>query len=229
MTLTDPNTPDVTIDHSMHTALFDPAQHVWDVHVIGCGGIGSQLALQLAQLGVAHIHFYDDDVVQEHNLAYQHFRVADIGMFKAEALCRRLAEYGYHNTTAHVGRVDTNTPPFSGVVISGVDSMASRQAIWDRVKWKPEVFAYIDLRIGGEHLEMLTINPMDVEQHDLYEQTLCSDDNVAPLPCAARAIVHPAVQVSTLAVFQLVNFSRDPDNLRWRVQSFGPAFELYAF
>lgn len=80
--------------------------------------------------------------------------------------------------------------PLSGIVISGVDSMASRQMIWEKVKFNINVPLYIDGRIGGEVLQVFTIQPSQIEDIELYESTLFPDSEAAELPCTARSIIY---------------------------------------
>lgn len=58
------------------------------VLVVGCGGVGSWIVLQLAALGVLRIGIVDDDVVDMSNLNRSLFRASDIGQPKAEAVSR---------------------------------------------------------------------------------------------------------------------------------------------
>jgi len=62
------------------------------VGIAGLGGIGSHVAVFLARAGVGHLHLVDFDVVEPTNLNRQAYRTCHIGMPKAEALRRELAE-----------------------------------------------------------------------------------------------------------------------------------------
>ena len=143
------------------THIFDPSRWVREVHVVGCGGIGSWLAFFLMKNDLPKIHFYDDDVVEEHNIHTQLFRRSDVGTSKVEALAA-FAEREELDTIVvpHVMRVEeTSQLELSGVVISGVDSMDSRKAIWELVKFNTFVDLYMDGRIGGDVLHLYTLNP----------------------------------------------------------------------
>ena len=63
------------------------------IHLIGCGGIGSFTALVLSKMGVQHLHLYDPDGIEEHNLPNQLFRLRDVGRSKVEALQEILQEF----------------------------------------------------------------------------------------------------------------------------------------
>lgn len=56
------------------------------VGIAGAGGIGSNLALNLARVGVGHLHIIDFDSVELVNLNRQNFFLSDVGRLKVEAL-----------------------------------------------------------------------------------------------------------------------------------------------
>ena len=58
-----------------------------EITIIGCGGLGSPLAVYLVASGVGKINLIDFDVVEERNLHRQVFyKESDIGRKKVEAL-----------------------------------------------------------------------------------------------------------------------------------------------
>ena len=56
------------------------------VAVIGCGGLGANAALALAQAGIGKLELYDPDKVEVSNLHRQPFRLDQVGQPKAQAL-----------------------------------------------------------------------------------------------------------------------------------------------
>lgn len=63
------------------------------VAVIGCGGLGNFVAVQLAASGVGHLHLVDYDRVSESNLHRQvFFRTSDVGELKAEILAKHISQ-----------------------------------------------------------------------------------------------------------------------------------------
>lgn len=66
------------------------------ITILGVGGGGSLIALQLANLGVGNIRIVDDDVVDSPNLNRQFlFTESDIGKYKVDVLKERLLERNY--------------------------------------------------------------------------------------------------------------------------------------
>lgn len=202
-----------TASYADQQQIFDPDKFTWPVHVIGLGGIGSALLLPLVKLGLRNeLHLWDDDAtIEPHNIPAQLlYRPADIGKPKAPTMVEILDAYREPQCTLvpHAERVTSDTP-LSGVVISGVDSMASRMAIWDALKFNTDVPLYIDGRIGGEEVQLFTANPSNLDDIDFYESWLFEDSEGSPLPCAARTVIGPPVALAGMIIAQLTRFARD--------------------
>ena len=60
------------------------------VAVAGLGGLGSNVAVFLARIGVGHLHLIDFDVVDLTNLNRQQYFLEHVGVYKTEALCSLL-------------------------------------------------------------------------------------------------------------------------------------------
>ena len=62
------------------------------VAVIGVGGVGSWLALNLALVGVRELVLVDPDVVEEHNLNRTPFKLSQVGQEKVDAVAELILE-----------------------------------------------------------------------------------------------------------------------------------------
>ena len=62
------------------------------VQIIGCGGLGANAALALAQAGVGRLDLFDPDQVDLSNLHRQPFTTDQIGQNKAQALAHLIQE-----------------------------------------------------------------------------------------------------------------------------------------
>lgn len=200
------------VSYADQQQIFDPDQFTWPVHVIGLGGIGSALVLPLVKLGLrSELHLWDDDAtVEPHNIPAQLlYRRSDVGKPKAATTVEILEPYcePQCKLVPHAERVTKDTP-LSGVVISGVDSMASRQAIWEALQFNTNVPLYIDGRIGGEQIQLFTANPSDLDEIAFYEGWLFEDSEGSTLPCAARTVIGPPVTLAGLIITQLTRFAR---------------------
>jgi len=120
------------------------------ITLVGAGSIGSTTAVWLGKMGIQDIRVFDDDTVEEHNWSNQMFKASDIGKPKGQALFDVMREFGMQTPIALLEKyVDR---PLSEVVISAVDSMASRKVIWKQVRKQSQVQLFLDARMGLETL-----------------------------------------------------------------------------
>jgi hypothetical protein len=177
------------------------------VTIIGCGGIGSPTTLALAKMGVQDIKLVDFDTIENHNLPNQIYQLRHVGMPKVEALGQIIQAFTGITPTLHNSKVDT-IDRLEGVVISGVDSMASRYDIWKMVRYKPQVSLYIDARMGAEVTRIYSIQPVNPVDVVVYEATLRPDEEIEELPCTARAIIYNVFMIASLIANQVKKFAR---------------------
>jgi hypothetical protein len=190
------------MDFSRQTDLVDIEALETAVTLIGCGGIGSFTALALAKMGCVHLTVYDDDLVEEHNIPNQLYRLGDVGQLKVERLADIIKGFTGTGIDARPERVQGQR--LQGIVVSGVDSMEARRQIWDRsIRFKAGVEAYIDARMGAEVSRIYTVRPADPDHVRLYERTLYSDDEAWQLPCTAQAIVYTGFGSASLVAGQV--------------------------
>lgn len=163
-----------------------------DIHlvIIGAGGIGSVTTLTLAKIGFRSIEVWDDDVVENHNLPNQLYKVSDLGRRKVDALSEVVAEFTGVNIIPVAARfTPTERVAPDSIVISGVDSMKSRVDIWRAVgRNSGSVIRYIDARMGAEVGWIQIVNLKDRDSIIRYNDTLYDDERAHPLPCTAQAI-----------------------------------------
>lgn len=200
------------IDYRRQDAILDPAKIVWPVHVIGCGGIGNAVALTVAKLGFSDIVLWDVDMVEAVNIPNQLlYGPADIGRYKVEVLQEQLLRLGAQKVTAWIEQVNDvplHRSLLDGIVISGVDSMKSRKAIWGAVKLNTKVHRYFDGRIGGAQGALFNLNPSISAEIDVYESWLFSDEEGAPLPCGGEVIVTAPMAFGACLARALTRFVR---------------------
>ena len=80
---------------ALHKGLTTKQSHLLQeakVAVVGLGGLGSNVAMWLARLGVGHLLLYDFDKVELSNLNRQYYFLEDVGKYKAEALLAKLQQ-----------------------------------------------------------------------------------------------------------------------------------------
>lgn len=176
------------------------------VHLIGCGGIGSFAALALGKLGCFNVHLYDDDRVEEHNVPNQLFRTTDVGRSKVDALAEILEAFAGIQARRHLRRLDGER--LQGIVVSGVDSMAARKAMWTKsVRHRASIPLYLDGRLGAEVCRLYAIRPADPDDVRCYEKSLYDDREAMPLSCTAGAIIYTGFAMASLMADQVKKFA----------------------
>ena len=136
------------INIQKHMDFFDPTELEAQVHLIGCGAIGSHLAEQMARLGISNVHLWDFDTVSAHNIANQNFRDKDIGTLKAHALEEIMKEI---NPEVEVTIHDDGWKEgarLSGWVFLAVDNIDTRREIIQDNIDNPYIKGYCDIRMG---------------------------------------------------------------------------------
>ena len=182
--------------------------------IIGAGGIGSSVAITLLKMGLRGITVYDFDKLEEHNIGNQFlpcqyedhgYNRSFIGSFKVVAL--------QHLANEMIAKVDEKRGRFNAALpfafdensqtdyrmISGVDSMATRSMIWQRVKGNCRW--YIDGRMSAQQLDIYVVDMQDPKDLELYEASLFTDEEGMQEPCTARgsSIPHSLLE-HTLAI-----------------------------
>lgn len=198
---------DVEVDWSDQTGWFDPRKVDTPVTIIGCGGIGSNVAFELVTMGFTRFVLYDDDVVEPRNLASQKaYRRRDLFRPKAEALAEILIEYGAEEVLVRQRYFTADDEIDGSVVIGAVDSMKSRQAIWQAVETS-DAEIYLDGRLDGEVAQICAVVPYD---GDWYSQQWLFGDELATKggTCTMRMVVYPATVMAAVMCRHLGNWQR---------------------
>ena len=187
--------PDATLRYRRQLDLLPLDKLDVPITVIGAGAVGSFTTLTLAKMGCSNLTVFDDDIVSEHNLPNQFFRLEDLGKRKVEALADLIRSFEGIEITTVPRRFDGGR--LSGIVIGAVDSMASRQLIWNAVRFDPGVRVFIDARMGGLVSIVRPVRPCDAGDVRRYEATLHADDDAVQEPCTARAILFTVLAIAS--------------------------------
>lgn len=60
--------------------------------ILGCGSVGSLVALELARAGIGNFVLVDNDILEYHNLCRHQCSISEVGEYKVDALKRRILE-----------------------------------------------------------------------------------------------------------------------------------------
>lgn len=185
-------------DFTRQLGWFDPSKHQVPVTVVGAGGIGGPTTLALAKLGLERIKVYDFDKVEAHNQPNQVYGLQHISQYKVDALASIVSTLSDVTICGRSQKV-TNKTKLSGVVISAVDSMDARRVIWSAVKAGADrVPLFIDGRIGGQVIRVLSVRPRHLKERRLYEKSLVPNHAVAPLLCTEAGIIDVSFAVAAI-------------------------------
>ena len=129
-----------------HVDYFNPLSDLkHPITIIGCGAIGSTVAVMLARMGIPNIKLYDFDIVTAHNIANQTFRHKDINETKPKALREILEEINPEIEVVING--EYNQQKLSGHVFLAVDNIDLRRKIATDNKDNLYIKAMYDFRM----------------------------------------------------------------------------------
>jgi len=195
--------------------IFDPTKIKMPVSIIGAGGIGSVVTLALAKMGLTELDVYDFDQVADWNVPNQMFRPDQIGSDKVDALLEvvdDLTGVTILPIKRKIGEQEQENPGGirrGGIVVSAVDSMEARSAIWKEVRMNPKFRLLVDGRLGGESIVLYSVNPCDPSGVEAYEATLHPDDEGEELSCTARSIIWTTFFIGAFVSRAIGKFLKD--------------------
>jgi len=228
-----------SINIMRHESIFNPKDYNFPIHIIGAGATGSRVFAALVELGITDIHVYDDDVVEDHNLANQIYGVDDINEPKVNG-CISFARHKLgivpEGMEAYNRRV-TDGYLRSGGVAGGIvflltDTMASRREIVAGLHRRciaasgaeSAPLLIIETRMASTHGSVFSLNLFDEEMYKQWRSTLVDDDNediIELSPCGtALSVGTTASLIANYAVWQMLQFFVDPVGLQPRVDLF---------
>ena len=157
-----------------------------EFHIVGCGAIGSSVAMQLVRLGADNFHLYDFDKVEIPNIGVSQYNEQDVGLPKVGALINHMKRVNVMiKVEGIIDRFTTYEGSKEGILILGLDSMKARRDIVKmlvKCPYKPKIV--IDGRMGAEHYQQYIYNNITMSQ---YDKNWYSDDESDPEPCTRKA------------------------------------------
>lgn len=197
------------VDVMRHQSILDPHSVKWPIRVIGAGATGSRLIIGLLKLGISPelIHVYDNDIVEEHNLANQIYFREHIGKPKVVAI-NNLAKRLSGEICPHRMWVTKATPHeyLTGIVFMMVDTMLARKEIYEtHIAYHADVQWLIETRMGVESGQVYTLDPQNQILNEKYQRTLFRDEDAEESVCGTRiAVGCTAELVSAITQWQFI-------------------------
>lgn len=188
----------------------DWADQLREITLIGIGGIGSWLALNLARIGHSLI-LVDGDLIDQTNVnGGQLYRTEDIGKTKVVGMLDMCRELGCTNEILTFDQFIEGKFETEPIVITGLDNMKARKDSF--MSWKDEYgdnpnSLFIDGRLLLETAEIFTVQGGDLQQMSEYEEKhLFSDEAVPDLDCTTKQSTFGAMLIASMITAQLCNF-----------------------
>lgn len=179
------------------------------IAIIGCGGLGSSLALALGSSGIGTIHFVDFDTVSLHNIHRQIvFTLADEGASKSIVVSEAVRS---RNPFVSVRAFPMDFDTFSSLendydlIIDATDNLPVRERIdrWAREQGTPWIYGSVEAFNG------------QVCFFDRASFRVFAVNDRTPAGIAAPIVMHIASLQANLALRYLAGLSVEKDKLSY--------------
>lgn len=212
------NSPTLLIDES--TTRFSGAEWFNEIQkariiVAGIGGIGSNVAFQLARMIPANLTLYDDDTVEMVNMAGQLFSSKDIGEAKVNAIANMIYNYTSMRQVFTIKDKFTSDKEAGDIMICGFDNMRARATFFsswvghlkDKTEEERKKCLYLDGRLSIDTLQILCITGDDQYNIDRYKKEFLFSDSMADATvCSMKQTTYLACMIGSLMVNLFTNF-----------------------
>ena len=201
-----------------------PVEELNKIHIllVGVGALGRPTAMIAAATGFGTLVLVDPDDVEPHNLAAQGYKEQDLGMQKVEALGREVRETNSEINVVEYARkfdpsmlqrtLDAGKDPASGnnklVVISCVDSIATRKEIWKASKGHQNLDLFLDARMMGPVVQVYGAHK-GWDSFENYPMSLFEEAEAFQAPCSARSMIYPCSVAAGLLISHISNWMRN--------------------
>lgn len=212
------NSPSLLVDEA--TTRFSGASWFDEIQksrviIAGIGGIGSNVAFQLARMAPANITLYDEDIVERVNMAGQLYSTNDIGQRKVDAIASMISAYTLAKQVNAVPSKFTDSTEAGDIMICGFDNMAVRKIFYN--SWKRHIQTltpdsrtkclFLDGRLSIDTLQIFCIQGDDKVSMDRYEtEFLFSDFQAEHTVCSMKQTTYLACMIGSLMVNLFTNF-----------------------
>ena len=188
------------------------------VLIAGIGGLGCEIAKNLAMVGVGHLDLVDLDIIEHSNLNRQIlFAGAKMGSSKAIIAAKRLKDInpnitieGHHST---LERLDPDVYNSADVIVGGLDSMNARLNLnAQALRFKKPL---VDGGVAGYHGHVYTIFPYENACYECNPLPVGDSDEMAACTVVGipRKRVH-CVFKGNMAYQEKFNRNPKPKNVK---------------
>lgn len=212
------NSPTLLIDES--TTRFSGAEWFNEIQkariiIAGIGGIGSNVAFQLARMIPANLTLYDDDIVEMVNIAGQLYSYNDVGKSKVDTIADMIGRYTSMRQVLAIKDKFTSDKEPGDIMICGFDNMRARRTFFnswhnhisDKSEEERSKCLYLDGRLSMDTLQILCIRGDDQYNIERYEREfLFADYEADATICSMKQTTYLACMIGSLMVNLFTNF-----------------------
>ena len=174
-----------------------------EITIVGCGAVGSFVAVSLAKMGLTKFKLYDHDTVEEHNLPNQFFNINDIGFEKTQATKNAMRRFN-SDCEIEVYKKWIEQPLITPIILSCADSMSVRKELFQQAKKSKKVEFFIDTRMGGLQGQVYSIDMKNKKDIKFYEDSLFSKSEAVQIACTERSIIFTVLGIASLVCNQII-------------------------
>lgn len=179
----------------------------------GAGGISSNTIFQLARVHPKSLYIFDDDTVEEVNLAGQMFNNDSVSKKKVDAIANIVKDFCRYESVFAMPEKYTEDSFTADIMICGFDNMKARKVFFNN--WCKHVneqkdkskCLFIDARLSFDTLQVFTITGDDEFNKTRYEKEfLFSDEEADETICSLKQTTFMACMIASFIVNNVVNF-----------------------
>lgn len=197
-----------------HLEFFNPINIEDDIHIIGLGAIGSNVALMLTRLGLSNIHIYDFDTVEAINVANQNYSEEQVGLSKVEATAQNIRSINPEvDLTVHPKGWEGQK--LTGYIFLCLDNIDTRRKIVEAQKGNRYIKAIFDFRMGLADAQHYAANYQDEKAVTRLLETMdfTHEEAKKALPvsaCGTSLSVLPTIwTVISAGIANFINFIKE--------------------
>ena len=217
--LLQPNSPTLLMDFS--TSRFSGTEWYNEIQkqrviIAGIGGIGSNVAFQLARMCPASMVMYDDDTVETVNMSGQLFGIHDVGKSKVDAMVDMITKYtSMRNIYAARQKYDSSCEA-GDIMICGFDNMSARRTFFgswcnhltNKTPEEKKKCLFLDGRLSIDTLQVFAFTGDDGYNILRYQdEYLFSDADADETVCSMKQTTYLACMIGSIMVNLFTNFT----------------------
>lgn len=224
---TGPSIDYVTLPENSKTALIDDSTSRFSgtewykaiqetcIIIAGIGGIGSNLAYQVARMHPKTLLLYDNDNVELANMSGQLFSRSAIGLAKVDAMANMIRNYTTADNIFAVRDWFRSDTEAADIMMCGFDSMDARKTFF--TSWKSHVLSkpenerykclYLDGRLSIDTLQVFCITGEDSWYMQEYEEKYLFENWEADeTVCSLKQTTYMACMIASFMTNLFTNF-----------------------